>query len=496
MKKAVLIICLSLLLAALASCGTQKKTGQEAGDASGEITVGPVSEVWYEVRSFEWGPGVDKLILTLTEKADGVDDVADMTVTTAQWTREVSNAYLSDADGEPVDGPSSYAALELVTNIDSPGSPLTYDPDTQQNHWAETFTVDVSLGLFIGDELIPVRYRGNCAENRLCPEMALFPVTGVCSGEHMNVLSGSSEMLALNYAATQPDYLEGGEKNPLIIWLHGRGEGGTDIANAILGTEVSALATDPIQSYFTAGEQTGAYVLAVQTPTYWMDAGDKVENEGDMDSQYEVLLMDTINAYLDTNPDVDRDRIYLLGGSNGGFMTVEMLVRYPDFFAAAVPCSPAFAYYVYAREDDGSYRTFGLMKVRTNEKFLTEEKVEALLQTPIWMICTATDTLVPTSEYGAPLYHELLAAGADDCWCSLYIGVEGTEKSETQYLGHWAWVYLFNDQVTWVQDPERVLESDEDVYLYGMSPNRKGGTMQVPDGNGVYESVFAWLNDH
>ncbi len=501
MKKAVcIIIGAALLLALLASCGARPEAeepgpAQEAGPASEEITEGPVSEVWYEVRSFEWGPGVDKLILTLTEEADDIDDDGIMSVTTAQWARVVTKAYLSDADGEPVEGPSDHAALELFTTIDVPGSPLAYDPETQTNHWAETFMVDVRLRLFIGGEKVLVRYRGNCAENRLCPEMALFPVTGVCSGEHQNVLSGSSEILTLSYAATQPDYLEGGEKNPLIIWLHGRGEGGTDIANAILGNEVSSLAQDPIQSYFTAGEQTGAYVLAVQTPTYWMDAGDEMENEGDMNSRYETLLMDTINTYLDENPDVDRDRIYLMGGSNGGFMTVEMLVLHPGFFAAAVPCSPAFAYYVYAREDDGSYRTFGPTKVRTNEKFLTEEKIGALLQTPMWIICSATDTLVPTSEYAAPLYYELLKAGADDCWCSLYIGVEGTEDAQTQYLGHWTWVYLFNDQVSWVQDTRRVLESDEDTYLYGMTPDRNGGRERVPDGNGYYESVFAWLND-
>ena len=486
MKKAIMLLCVSLLLVTLASCFHRQDDAQEDS---------VVAEAHYVVKSFEWGPGVDKLILTLKEKADGIDESCEASATTAQWEREVSAAYLSDADGEPVEGPSAYAALELVTSIDCPGSPLAYDPETQQNHWAESFIVDASVGLIIGGETVQAHYSADCAENRLCPEMEYFPVEGSCSGEQLNVLSGSSEMLALGYAATEPEYLDGGEKNPLIIWLHGRGEGGTDIANAILGNEVSALAQEPIQSYFTAGEQTGAYVLVVQTPTYWMDAGDAMENEGDMDSRYETLLMDTINAYLDRNPDVDRDRIYLIGGSNGGFMTMEMLIRYPDFFAAAIPCSPALAYYVYAREDDGSYRTFAGAKVRTDSVFLTEEKVEALKQTPIWIVCSATDSLVTTDEYAAPIYRELLTAGADNCWCSLYIGVIGTEESETQYLGHWTWVYLFNDKVAYVQDPQNVIDSDEDAFLCGMNPNRKGGTVKVPDGGGGYDSVFAWLND-
>ena len=485
--RAAVSLLLALLLATLASCSLWKEAIEEETRF--------VKEVRYVVHSFEWGPGVDKLILTLGKEADGVDDSVEAAVTTAQWEREVTKVYLSDAVGDPAEGSSSYAALELVTNIDCPGSPLAYDPETQQNHWAESYMVNVSFGLIVDGERVPAEFSGDCADNRICPEMELFPVTGTCSGEQLNVLSGSSEMLALNYAATQPEELDGGEKNPLIIWLHGRGEGGTDIANAIVGNEVSALAQDPIQSYFTSGEQTGAYVLAVQTPTYWMDAGDAMENEGDMNSRYEAILMETISAYLDTNPDVDRDRIYLLGGSNGGFMTMEMLIQYPDFFAAAVPCSPAMAYYVYARNDDGSYRTFGGTKVRTDSKFLTEEKVEALKKTPMWIVCAATDSLVTTSEYAAPIYRELLSAGAENCWCSLYISVLGTEESEAQYLGHWTWVYLFNDQVSYVQDPQKVVESDEDSFLCGMEPNRKGGTMKVPDGDGVYNSIFAWLND-
>ena len=486
MKNTVRILCAALLLIMLSSCAYWKAAIQEKNNI--------VSDVYYVVKSFEWGPGVDKVILSLDKKAESVD-AAEATVTTAQWEREVSAAYLSDADGEPVEKASSYVALELVTNIDCPGSPLAYDPETQQNHWAESFIVDVSVELVVDGKTVQVQYNTDCAENRICPEMEYFPVVGSYSGSQMNALSASSEMLTLNYAATQPEYLKGGEKNPLIIWLHGRGEGGTDIANAILGNEVSALAQEPIQSYFTSGEQTGAYVLVVQTPTYWMDAGDAMENEGDMDSRYETILMDTINAYLDMNSDVDRDRIYLIGGSNGGFMTMEMLIQYPDFFAAAVPCSPAMAYYVYAREDDGSYRTFGLTKVRTDSKFLTEEKVEALKQTPMWIVCSATDSLVSTDEYAAPIYHELLTSGADNCWCSLYIGVVGTEESETQYLGHWTWVYLFNDKVSYVQNPQKVLDSDEDSFLYGMEPNRKGGTVKVPKDDGEYDSIFAWLND-
>lgn len=40
-----------------------------------------------------------------------------------------------------------------------------------------------------------------------------------------------------------------------IFWIHGQGEGGTDVDIAILGNKVTSLAKDPIQSYFTAKNQ-------------------------------------------------------------------------------------------------------------------------------------------------------------------------------------------------------------------------------------------------
>ncbi len=504
MKRAVQILCVVLLLLLLVSCGKKTQTGTEAampaetaatGEELADSDALKVLKVDYFVKGFEWGPGVNRLLLSLDKEADGVDKSFDTAVKTAQWKRTVTKIYLSDETGEPTEGPSAYVSLELFTDLDSPGSPYEFDPAMMINHWAETYMVELSLGLILEGETVTVNYSGDCAENRHCPEMDLFPVVGSYTGQHQNVLSGSSEMQTLNYAATQPAELEGGEKNPLIIWLHGRGEGGLVIETAIVGNEVSALAEERIQSYFTSGDQTGAYVLVVQTPTYWMDAGDDIENEGDMDSRYETVLMETINAYLDSNPDVDRDRIYLIGGSNGGFMTMEMLVRYPDFFAAAVPCSPGFCYYVYAREDDGSYRTVGGSYVRTDDVFLTEKKIEALLQTPMWIVCSATDTLVPTNEYAAPIYRELLEAGAENCWCSLFIGVEGQEQGQTQYLGHWTWIYVFNDELSFVQSPQKILESDKSAYLCGMMPDREGGTTRVMVGDKAYRSVFAWLND-
>ena len=204
--------------------------------------------------------------------------------------------------------------------------------------------------------------------------------------------------------------------------------------------------------------------------------------------------MDTILAYIESNPDVDPDRVYLIGASNGGYMTLEMLINYPDFFAGAISCSTAYAYNYYAKDWRGNYRTFFGQYIKTRAIYLTEEKVEALTRTPLWMVAAVTDTIVPTFEYTLPIYEALLSAGADDAWCSLYFDVTGTESSDTRYLGHWSWVYLLNDQVAAVQDRERVLSTDD--LFWSFSPNAAGGSglTQSPTGD-EYTSAFAWLND-
>ena len=384
--------------------------------------------------------------------------------------------------------------MELQTSFDSTGSPFEMDMETEHNIWADTYIVEAGFTVMADGVYHALSFTGDCIENRVCPELERFTVRESCTGTYYNFYAGRPEEVTIHYAAYEPDSLKSWEQNPLIVWLHGRGEGGDDIEKTILGNEVSALTEADIQSYFTAGDQVGAYVLVPQCPTYWMDPGDGRESRGDVPSRYTRALMDTILAYIESNPDVDRSRVYLVGASNGGYMTLNMLISYPDFFAGAVSCSTAYAYNVYAKDWRGNYRTFFNQYIKTRFVYMTEEKIRALAQTPLWMVAAVTDTIVPTFEYTLPIYEALLAAGAEDAWCSLYFDVVGTESSDTRYLGHWSWVYFLNDQVAAVQDRERVMNTQD--LFWSFWPNAAGGDKYVQSPTGEeYASVFAWLND-
>ena len=295
------------------------------------------------------------------------------------WSRRVEEIFLSNRMGYEVEGPSKYITFVLETTYEQSGSPFIYDLiDTEHNFWAKEYNVSASCSVEKDGEMYKIRFEGDCIGNHFSPDIVAFNRQGTFTGKYFNVMTFKTEPLSINYAICEPTSIAGGEKNPLVIWLHGRGEGGDDIEITLLGYEVSALTEKEIQSHFISGDQTGAYVLVPQVPTYWRDAGDSVEHEGDMPSRYRQILMDLITAYMEENDDIDPNRIYIMGASNGGFMTFEMIENYPDFFAAAVPVSPAVAYNVYAREDDGDYRSVPGEHVETGDIYLTEEKIELM----------------------------------------------------------------------------------------------------------------------
>ena len=497
MKKSRLFL---LILAALLLCAGCAATAVQTAvpaepDPDLPGTPHPVAG-YIVVRGFEWGPGVNKVILELDTEIDRIL-WEDASVVTSHYDRTVTGAYLSDSLGYETKTASRYVTFELETSFDCTGSPFEVDMATELNEWAEEYYVTIEADAVKNNTRFSLSFYADCIENRICPELSRFTEAQVFTGEYENPLTHETDTLSLTYAAYEPDSLDSWEQNPLIVWLHGLGEGGTDIEKTILGNEASALTESQIQSHFIAGEQTGAYVLIVQTPTYWMDAGNNAYHMGDMPSRYTEILMDTIQAYVDSNPDVDPDRIYIGGASNGGYMTLDMCINYPDYFAAAFPCCPAYAYNVYAKDFEGNYRTFFLNDyIKTDWVYFTEDKVSALLETPVWFLQAVDDTIVSAFDFTMPVYEALVKAGADNAWCSLYFGSVGTESADTQYLGHWVWVYLLNDQVSYVQDVAAIRDSTDRTFFGGYRPEATGGSLQVTDGDGTpYESLFDWLND-
>ena len=264
----------------------------------------------------------------------------------------------------------------------------------------------------------------------------------------------------LTYAAYEPWSLRGdGKKNPLVIWLHGGGEGGLDVSITLLGNEVVSLIRPQIQSHFTTeGGADGAYVLSIQCPTMWMGAANGSFSHGENPSVYADVLKACIDNYVAEHPDVDRNRIYLGGCSNGGFMTMHMLIRHPQYFAAAYPTCEAFM-----------------------DQYISDTQIQQLAKENIWIVQSYDDTTVDPKTHCIPTFQRLVRAGAKNVWMSMFENVVGMDNPGQRLLGHFSWCYLFNDAVTLSQE-----QSEGDV-----KPSNNGGGSVAPQG---HANIFEWMN--
>jgi len=524
MKKSLAMILFIMLIAGVigngATRGNRKKVRRKRTD-SGKVSGKTVNLSNYDgvkkvsifVQGFESGPAVSKIILEINDYRITNLNKDGWKVKTNGFERKVENVYVSDRKGKKAFD-TGIITLELENKFDAKtlkyeGTPFTYNREKFFNEWTREYVVEIEGKVTVDGKDYLVDKKENVINNRVSTDTELFNYRSSFSGNYKNPITKKMENLKLEMAAYEPENLKSGAKKPLIIWLHGQGEGGTDPDIDILGTETSALAKEEIQKYFTTKgtDVKGAFVLAVQSPTYWMDEGDGTNGNGSGNSRYTQILMDTIKEYIKHNPYVDVNRIYLAGDSNGGYMTVNMIITYPDYFAAVVPICEAYAYYEYGRNADGTYKTNNVEVsaggknsaisrfVETKKLWVTNEKIQKMKKTPVWFIAAEDDMIVTPKKFSLPTYQDLLKAGAGNAWFSYYENVVGTDVPNSRFPGHFSWIYFLNNQVEGVQNRNRIKNS-KDTETFGFEPSNaeRGGSEKAKVNGKSFENVFEWMN--
>lgn len=437
-----------------------------------------LSNVKYKTitEGFDWGPAITKVIInigyaidksTLSKDTFSISSVKKYNAvnlktmvqenkpTVETKRRDITAIYLSDAKGKADDN-GTYITAEMKVGPDMPeSSPFYFNPRTELNTYVDTsyiIEINKSGSILTKDgKTVAMKptdksgYDGNC--NIIADE---FDTAG----------SYTNGNITLKYASYTPKTVSAEKgSNPLIIWLHGAGEGGQNPTLALLGNKVVNLASQKIQSFFG---KTGAYVLVPQCKTVWMDYdgmgtyNDTVKGSGGK-SFYTETLIGLIKYYVSKHPEIDSGRLYIGGCSNGGFMTMNMIINFPDYFAAAFPVCESYS-----------------------AKWLTQERVEAIKNIPVWLTAAKPDGTVPiykgtmdnnTMEFKFELdkngnkialddfsnaaYGRLKKAGAKDVHYSLWDKVAdtsgkyfkaGSTSEPYEYLGHFSWIYALNNE--------------------------------------------------
>ena len=412
----------------------------------------------YLVEGFEFGPAIVGVKLNFPAKVKKADlQGKQFVVKTNKSNRTVTSVDLCDQEGQIITADeSNYVRISLEMRYSGWGpsdgaSCFTYANSV--NNWTNNITVEAQLAsgqtLKVGDDTYDSAFKFNAIRSRIV----------LSTRDWGEAKSHTAEGYTLTYKDYQTDALrEDGVLNPLVIWLHGMGEGGTDPDIALLGNDVTALGEEEIQSHFVKGKQKGAYVLAAQTPTMWMNSGTGSINNGVGHSIYTKTLKSLIDKYIADNGDIDTNRIFVGGCSNGGYMTMEMAVTYGNFFRAFYPCCEAYS-----------------------DSFVTDEDIQKLKDLPMWFIHAANDTTVDATNFVIPTYQRLKAAGAKDLHFSYFTDVRGTDGNPqgNNYQGHYSWIYIFRDEVALDQaDPTNISAPSTEV---------------VKDAEGNSLNLFDWM---
>ena len=198
-----------------------------------------------------------------------------------------------------------------------------------------------------------------------------------------------------SYLLSKPEGYESdtGKKWPLVIFLHGSGERGSDLEKVKMHGPPKLIA---------AGQKIPAIVASLQCPA------------GELWSPHGVKA---VTDHLIKTERIDTSRVYLTGLSMGGFGTWETAFEYPDTYAAIAPvCGGA------------------------GVRWVTAERLKHL---PAWIFHGDKDGAVPV-ENSHKIHDALKKIGAP-VKLTIYPGV-GHDSWTATYANPEFWKWLFEQQ--------------------------------------------------
>lgn len=191
------------------------------------------------------------------------------------------------------------------------------------------------------------------------------------------------------YRLLKPAKIEPGKKYPVVLFLHGAGERGSDNARQLLYLPTWMADAEHQERY-------PCFLIAPQCPSskWWAGRGDGSEMP---------IVEKLLDATLAEFP-IDPNRVYLTGLSMGGYGSWALAARRPEQYAAVVPiCGGG-----------------------------DPKQAEKLVKIPIWAVHGNKDSVVPVSQ-SRTMIEAMRAAGGDP------------KLTELDGVGHDSWTPAYND---------------------------------------------------
>ena len=219
------------------------------------------------------------------------------------------------------------------------------------------------------------------------------------SGQHP--YSSLARRMWLNYLLYAPGAYAKDPKRrwPLIVFLHGSGERGTDPL---------LVEAQPLPKTLTTTTSFPAVVLSPQVPPPYFWWSDLIEP------------VDALVQQIETRYRIDPRRVYLTGLSLGGFGTWRYALQHPTRFAALVPIAGGYVQ--------------GSSAIPPN--------ICVLRRTPIWAFHGSADTIVYPYQ-SKTLVKALRACGSTVVRLTLYPGVDHFGSWPRAYADPSLWKWLF-----------------------------------------------------
>jgi predicted peptidase len=271
--------------------------------------------------------------------------------------------------------------------------------------------------------------------------ISIIDFTYISGMQHMNKLFITSASMTLLLLSLQPCQAQGWEKGnfhsekidlpyqlytpeksstllPLVIYLHGTGQAGTDNQAQLYQGE--NIGPDYFASPANQSLQT-AYVLAPQTPMAIRWASTTLADYDFMKTPI-TASMENLLALIDktvAHYPIDKNRIYLAGLSRGGQGVWYAALLRPDYFAAIVPIagagSPAYA--------------------------------QKLIKLPTWVF-HGTDDQVTDVNYSRNMVDSIIKKGGSTRYLR-YTEIEGGDHESSWLTAHknsdlWKWMFKQN----------------------------------------------------